>query len=54
MDITILILEKELRTPVYLMFRTLISHKDEDTLKKFELVANEVKPKLYKKLENNN
>lgn len=53
-DITILILEKELRTPVYLMFRSLMNQNDEDTLKKLELVAREVKPKLYKKLENNN
>jgi hypothetical protein len=53
-DVTILILEKELRTPVYLMFRSLMDQKDEEAVKKLELVAREVKPLLYKKIENNN
>ena len=47
-DYLILIVEKELKTPMYLLYKSLLDNdfKDKDQL--FEVIVNKIKKKLYK------
>ena len=47
-DLLIIILEREIRTPLYLLFKSLMQKdEEEDKAKYFELIVNEVKNKIY-------
>lgn len=47
-DVLILIVERELRTPLYLLFKSLMSNEDLEKSEYFDMIVNQVKTKIYK------